>query len=147
MKKTILAALALLVCVSAAAQLNVKKKQAATETIATVRSGAVKLVARDSVICAIFPSTNQFDDAGVFFLGKGAASAIETLDDMVALIAEGEIGSGVDVEQAGKTVRLRVDKQLGVRVLYLDFPGQAGLISTSKGELEKMKSALVKWGK
>jgi len=66
---------------------------------------------------------------------------------MVALIAEGEIGSGVDVDQAGKTVRLRVDKQLGVRVLYLDFPGQAGLISTSKGELEKMKSALVKWGK
>lgn len=147
MKKMILAALAALVCVSAAAQLNVKKKQAAIETIATLRTGAVRLIARDSLICVSLPSDNQFDGPQVFYLGKGVDSAIETLDDLVQLVQEGEVGSSVEVDQAGKTVTVRVGKQVGVRVLYFNFPMQAGSVSTSKGELEKMKSALVKWNK
>lgn len=147
MKKAIIAAIAALVCVSAAAQLNVRKTRSATETIATLRTGTVRLCARDSIIYFSLPSTNQFDNPGVFYLGKNSASAIETLDDLVGLLADGEVGSSVEVGQPGGTVTIRVDKQIGVRVLYFDFPGQAGLASTSKGELEKMKSALVKWRK
>ena len=147
MKKAIIAAIAALVCVSAAAQLNVRKTRSATETIATLRTGTVRLCARDSIIFFSLPSTNQFDDPALFYLGEGAASAIDTLDDLVGLLADGDVGSSVDVEQPRGVVTIRVDKQIGVRVLFFTFPGQAGLVSTSKGELGKMKAALVKWRK
>lgn len=147
MKKLIIAAIAALVCVSAAAQLNVKKSRSATETIVTLRAGHVRLCAADSLIYFVLPSSNQFDDPQLFYLGKTADSAVETLDDLAALLADGDVGSSVDVDQRGRTVTIRVEKQLGVRVLYFDFPKCAGLVSTSKGELDKMKAALVKWAK
>ena len=147
MRRIILAALAALICVSAAAQLNVKKSRSATETIVILRAGSVKVCATENFIYFVLPSSNQFDDPFLFMLGKTAESAIETLDDLVQLVTEGEVGSSVDVEQGSKTVTILVDRQLGVRVLYFSAPGVAGSVSTSKGELERMKSALLKWKK
>ena len=112
MKKLILAAIAALVCVSAAAQLNVKKSRSATETIVTLRAGHVRLCAADSLIYFVLPSSNQFDDPQLFYLGKTADSAVETLDDLAALLADGDVGSSVDVDQRGRTVTIRVEKQL-----------------------------------
>jgi hypothetical protein len=145
MKKFVIAALAALVCVSAAAQLKVKASASAPKTIAVLRSGTVRVVASDEGIYFTLPSTNRFDNEPSFFLGKDADSAVQTLADLVALIENGDPGSVTEAERwPGQSCTLLVDKQLGVKVLYLDYSGLAGQASTSKGELEKMSAAILK---
>ncbi|MBR1576860.1 MAG: hypothetical protein IJ654_10510 [Bacteroidales bacterium] len=145
MKKIALAAIAAFVCVSAAAQLNVKNARKATETITAIRTGFVRLCAAEKFIYFTLPSSNQFDGSQMFVLGKDKESALATLDDLIELVQQGEIGSSIEASNGPETCMIRVDKQLGVRVLYFDFPGCAGYCNTSKGEMEKLRAALKKW--
>lgn len=145
MKKIIIAAIAALLCLPSFAQLNVQSSRKATQTIATLRAGTVKVCAAEKFIYFTLPSTNQFDGPGMFVLGTDKDSAIATLDDLIQLVQTGEIGSSVEAQNGPKTCTIRVDKQIGVRVLYFDFPDHAGQANTMKSELEKMKAALNKW--
>lgn len=148
MKKTVLALAAILACISASAQLNVKSSREATKTIATLRTGFVKLCAAEDCFYFTLPSSNKFESPQLFYLGKDPDAAIQTLDDLVKMIAPDKVGTSVEVENGPSgTCTILVEKQVGVTVLYFSFPGCAGLFSTSKGELEKMKAALVKWKK
>lgn len=147
MKKYLFLLVSLLIAIPASAQLNVKAKSS-IKPIGSVRTGIINVFQADSLFYISLKTDNNYDDPGIFDLGKGKDAAFATLDDMVKILNDGEPGEAYQVDGGhGRTCTLVVAKQLGVRILKFSFPECAGSQSMSKGELEKVKDIIDKKGK
>ena len=121
------------------AQLNVKREAEKFEKIASARTGLVDLMNHDERYYIAFPTTNQFDDPFIFYLGNDKESAIKTLKDLIELCGTITKEDMLTIDNEGK--ELRITKGLA-GALYFAMDGYAGIASTVKSELNKFLKAL-----
>ena len=144
MKKIALLVLTVILALPLSAQLRVKAKTDLKQ-IGTIRMGVITVFQSSQAGFSMsLKTTNQYDDPGIFHLGKDKESAIATLDDMLGMLEEGPTGEALSVDTGFGTCLLKVDKQLGVTILNFSFDGCAGIQSMSKGELNKVKTMIEK---
>lgn len=112
MKKTLALLVALLISVGAMAQLNVTS--ARENTIEKITQ-ELFFDTSDSTYYIALTTSNQFDDYMMFKLGKGKESALQTIDDLLAFMEQGEKGDVITVENGfGKEYRIYVYDHLNL---------------------------------
>lgn len=124
--KKILYIIALLFSFSmtALAQLNIRHTELFGRTLATVRYGTCTLnESHDNLYYLIIPSDNEFDNPGLFFLGKDHASALRTMADIVDLYDTLERTMSVNdalmdkvyLKKRGSSILFKFEHDLGKR--------------------------------
>ena len=95
MKKTLTLLALLLISMGAMAQLNVTSQR--ENTIVNIGQ-ELRYDTADSTYYLVLATSNQFDDAMVFKLGKGKESAYQTLNDLKQFLATSQKGDAIDVD-------------------------------------------------
>lgn len=114
MKKTLALLVALLISVGAMAQLNVTS--ARENTIEKITQ-ELFFDTSDSTYYIALTTSNQFDDYMMFKFGKGKESALQTIDDLLAFMEQGEKGDVITVENGfGKQYRIYVYDHLNLNM-------------------------------
>ena len=121
---------------NANAQLNVKRSDTFNK-IASSRMGMVQLMEHDNIYYISFPTTNRFDKSFIFYLGEGKEAAVQTLKDLIAL-NDTIKKEKITIDNAGND--LIISKSAGQ--MYFSMRGYAGLVATSKMELENLLHSL-----
>ena len=100
MKRIILFATLMLISITSFAQLNVQSKSDALQTICSLRTGLVKAYYHEGIYSVDIPSTNQFDEGGLFFLGRDKEGALKTLDDLIHFLESAGNGESITAKDA-----------------------------------------------
>lgn len=112
MKKTLALLVALLISLGAMAQLNVTS---ARENTIEKLTQELFFDTSDSTYYIALTTSNQFDDYMMFKFGKGKESALQTIDDLLAFMEQGEKGDVITVENGfGKQYRIYVYDHLNL---------------------------------
>lgn len=121
MKKTLTLLVMLLISGMAMAQLNVTS--AHENTIEKITS-ELFYDTSDSTYYIALTTSNQFDDYMMFILGKGKESAIQTIDDLLAFMEQGEKGDVITVDNGfGKEYKIYVYDHLNLNMASNDHAG------------------------
>jgi hypothetical protein len=67
------------------AQLNITNKSEKIERISSARTGFISLNKQGDIYYVGLHSSNQFDNPGIFYLGKDKESSLATLNDLLTL--------------------------------------------------------------
>jgi putative component of toxin-antitoxin plasmid stabilization module len=114
MKKALTLLALLLISVGAMAQLNVTSQR--ENTIEKITQELFYNTS-DSAYYIALTTSNQFDDYMMFKLGKGKESALQTIDDLLAFMEQGEKGDVISVENGfGKEYRIYVYDHLNLNM-------------------------------
>lgn len=114
MKKTLTLLALLLISMGAMAQLNITSKRENTIERLTQE---LFFDTSDSTYYISLTTTNQFDDPMLFKLGKGKESALQTIDDLLAFMEQGEKGDVISVENGfGKEYRIYIYDHLNLNM-------------------------------
>lgn len=114
MKKTLALLALLLINMGAMAQLNVTSQR--ENTIEKITQ-ELFFDTSDSTYYIALTTTNQFDDYMMFKLGKGKESALQTIDDLLAFMEQGEKGDVISVENGfGQEYRIYVYDHLNLNM-------------------------------
>jgi putative component of toxin-antitoxin plasmid stabilization module len=114
MKKTLTLLALLLISMGAMAQLNVTSQR--ENTIEKITQELFYNTS-DSTYYIALTTSNQFDDYMMFKLGKGKESALQTIDDLLAFMEQGEKGDVISVENGfGKEYRIYVYDHLNLNM-------------------------------
>lgn len=112
MKKALTLLALLLISMGAMAQLNVTS---ARENTIERLTQELSFDTSDSTYYIALTTSNQFDDPMLFKLGKGKESALQTIDDLLAFMEQGEKGDVITVENGfGKEYRIYVYDHLNL---------------------------------
>lgn len=85
MKRFLIIIAMMLLSLGASAQISNVTTYDAIHTIARFRAGLCSLNEDEDVYYLALISTNRYDDASIFYLGKGKDSAVKTLKDLLDL--------------------------------------------------------------
>ena len=85
MKRFLIIIAMMLLSLGASAQISNVTTYDAIHTIARFRAGLCSLNEHEDVYYLALISTNRYDDASLFYLGKGKDSAVQTLKDLLDL--------------------------------------------------------------
>ena len=85
MKRLLLIIATMLLTIGASAQISNVTTYGGSRTIARFRAGLCSLNEHEDVYYLALISTNRYDDASIFYLGKGKDSAVQTLQDLLDL--------------------------------------------------------------
>lgn len=121
------------------AQLNVTQQVEKMEKVSSSRMGMVSLNRQGDLFYIGMPTTNQFDDPIILYLGEGKESAVKTLEDLVALQGTIEKGSPVIIKNGSHSCT--ISRGMG-GTLAFDQEGHAGYGELAKAELQKFLKAV-----
>lgn len=119
------------------AQLSVKSTKSDIEKIDSARAGLVRLMKHSDLYYITSPSSNQFDDPFIIYLGEGVESAILTTKDLISLFAT--LKKDCVTIQNGKE-ECRIYKGMGTIDFHQD--DYAGYCTLMKMELQKFLKTL-----
>lgn len=115
------------------AQLNVTRKVEKMEKLSSARLGLVSLNRQGDLFYIGLPTTNQYDDPFILYLGDGQESAMKTLEDLIGLHSTIEKGSPIVIKNGKHECTI----SKGVGTLNLNQEGFAGYGELAKTELQK----------
>ena len=144
MKRIILALLIALLPSVSQAQLKIKSKTEAAETICSYRTGYEKLLySEDLGYYLCLGSTNRYDKPLLFPLGEDKESAVATLKDLLSLPEAIGNEDMITVEGfVGEQVRISVEELLGIKGINFKGEGMAGTGGITPSNLKKMINKL-----
>ena len=103
------------------------------EQITTARLGLCRLMRQGETFYITLPTSNQFDEPFIFYIGEGKDSAVQTLNDLVDLCGTIEKGSPIVVDNGKDSCTI----SKGMGTLNLRQEGYAGYAELAKAELQK----------
>ena len=122
------------------AQLNITNKSDKIERISSARTGLISLNKQGDIYYVGLHSSNQFDNPGIFYLGKDKESSLATLNDLLTLQETLKKGECVDVKDiSGKKISI---SQAMTGNLAFQFSDMAGICYLHKNEIKKFINAL-----
>lgn len=129
MKRFVLFLAALVLTVSAAAQVKITKNEHPVTMVEQI-SGIAGLMQRDSTFYILTVTDNRYDDGVIIPLGEGVETAIQSVEALIAMLddiakgetfyLDGEDGERFFVSRSGRTknAALRSDRKAGVCTLH-----------------------------
>ena len=124
--------------IPASAQLNITSEQIKVEKVGTLRSTYASLYVEGTTYFLTIRSSNQFDDAFLFYLGDTAEESILTLKDLCSLCETMDTNAAINVEDAKGQKALLIKKtMLGKPYLDITMDVRAGKCNMTLPEFQK----------
>ena len=118
----------------AEAQIKITEKSN-TQKLMTIRMGKINLFFDNDYYLAL-ETSNQFDDPMILPLGKDKKTAIETLENLIDIVASIKKGDAIKIESAYER-EFRIYRS-AKNTISIHSDGYAGFAYTTKAELTRL---------